>query len=275
MTAQDDAAPVPPATVPRDPPEPDAAAMGGLPLLDPAAGSRLPDLAAIAAVTSARLSLGRAGAAVPTRTELAFLLDHARARAAVWSEVDWDRLAAALEASGMASVRVASAAPDRATYVRRPDLGRRLADGTALELSSNAVALVVGDGLSATAVTLNAAALAAALSRRLGPLSPVVLAERARVALGDPIGVALGARVVVVLIGERPGLSASDSLGAYLTYAPAPGTPDSRRNCVSNIRDGGLPIERAADVIATLVAAMLSARLSGVALQPHLPALPG
>lgn len=244
--------------------------MSKVPIPDPAPGE-VPDLAGMRHLTAARIALTTGGAPVATRAEQAFLLDHARARAAVWSTVDWDTVSRTLAAAGLHAMRVASAAHDRATYVRRPDLGRRLAEGVRIDASPADVGIVIADGLSATAVALNAAPLAAALAAHLGPCPcPIVCAERARVALGDPIGGALGVRVLVMLIGERPGLSASDSLGAYITYDPRPGTPDSRRNCISNIRAGGLPIAEAADQIVRLVRAMLAARLSGVALQPHL-----
>ncbi|SKA24257.1 ethanolamine ammonia-lyase subunit EutC [Consotaella salsifontis] len=240
------------------------------------------DIGAFRELTEARIALGRPGAALPTKAEQTFLLDHARARAAVWSEVDWTRISAALNASELPSLPVASAAADRQIYVRRPDLGRQLcAEGAeALDRLAGSfkvapdITIVIGDGLSATAVDFNAAPLATALAERLKArgmtLAPIILAERARVALGDPIGKALGAKVVVILIGERPGLSAADSLGAYLTFAPEPGTPDSRRNCLSNIREGGLTIERAAASIADLCAGMIKAGLSGVGLQAAL-----
>ncbi len=163
---------------------------------------------------------------------------------------------------------------DRAEYLRRPDLGRRLSEAGRARLAEAPqgadLAIVIADGLSATAVTLNAGPLALRVAERARArgwrLAPVVLAQQARVALGDEAGAALGARVVVLLVGERPGLSAADSLGAYLTHAPEPGTPDSRRNCISNIREGGLPIEEAARQIEDLVARMLAQGRSGVTL---------
>jgi len=231
-------------------------------------------------LTQARIALGRPGASVPTSAEQRFLMDHARARAAVWTEVDFDALAAKLREAGLEAVRVASRAKDRAEYVRRPDLGRRLSpDGAeALSPGDAEVALVVADGLSASAVEINALPLTLELSARLRKegvsLAPVILAENGRVAIGDPVGERLAAKVSVVLIGERPGLSAADSLGAYLTFDPKPGTPDSRRNCISNIRAGGLSVERAAEAITRLVAAMLKAKASGVALSAMEGALP-
>ena len=237
------------------------------------------------ALTAARVGLGRFGAGLPTKAQLAFRMDHARAREAVWSLVDRSSLAARLQLVGLHTVEVESLADDRSIYVRRPDLGRRisaLSQDRLLAIRSNAraafdVAVVVADGLSSSAVELNAAPLVEALAVRFRAMSlalaPVVLAANARVALADPVGEALGAAVSVMLIGERPGLSAADGLGAYVTYGPTPGTPDSRRNCISNIRDGGLQIGPAADAVARLVNEMLRARMSGVALNDALGGL--
>jgi ethanolamine ammonia-lyase large subunit/ethanolamine ammonia-lyase small subunit len=225
-----------------------------------------PPLKSLAALTQARVALGRAGAGQPTRAAQAFALDHARAREAVWSAMECDTLERALP--DVRTIRLHSAAADRAEYLRRPDLGRRLGPDAAAALAGAGgadVAIVVADGLSATAVNLNAAPVVRALLARLAQTrltaGPVILAEQARVALGD------AAATVVVLIGERPGLSSADSLGAYVTWAPAPGTPDSRRNCVSNIRDGGLPPDAAAEQIAALLSDMRRTGQSGVALK--------
>ncbi|WP_279480433.1 ethanolamine ammonia-lyase subunit EutC [Aureimonas sp. SK2] len=225
-------------------------------------------------LTGARVALGAAGAGVPTSAQQRFLLDHARAREAVWTEVDWPAVRGLLDGGGLASVEAESRVRDRAEYLRRPDLGRRLSEAARERLRGEEqgadLAVVIADGLSATAVTLNAAPLALRIAERAGArgwrLAPVVLARQARVALGDEAGAALGAKVVVLLVGERPGLSAADSLGAYLTHAPEPGTPDSRRNCISNIREGGLPVESAARQIEDLVARMLRQGRSGVTL---------
>jgi ethanolamine ammonia-lyase small subunit len=233
-----------------------------------------PRLAELRRFADARIALGRAGAGLPTAAHLRFTLDHARARDAVWSALDPTPLHRLADDLDMPLAAVRSRAADRAAYVRRPDLGRRLdpASATALEplIREADVALVVGDGLSATAVNLNAQPLLAELvpilraeGRRVAGL---VMAQQARVALGDDVARALDAKVVVVLIGERPGLSAADSLGAYLTFEATPGTPDSRRNCVSNIRTGGLPPADAARRLAWLIGAMLAQRRSGVAL---------
>ncbi|WJH41091.1 ethanolamine ammonia-lyase subunit EutC [Aliirhizobium terrae] len=228
-------------------------------------------------MTDARVSLGRHGAGLPTRAQLSFLLDHARAREAVWTSVDRAGLEERLAAGGFTTVHVESEAGDRSTYVRRPDLGRLLGQNSTKTLTALAagetfdVAIVVADGLSSSAVDLNAVPLIEALAPKLTAvglvLAPIVLAAQARVALGDPVGHALGAKLAIVLVGERPGLSAADSLGAYITYGPKPGNPDSGRNCVSNIRDGGLPIAEAATIIAALVKDMTRTGVSGVALK--------
>ncbi|MCK1738104.1 ethanolamine ammonia-lyase subunit EutC [Bradyrhizobium sp. 138] len=229
--------------------------------------------------TPARVALGRSGASVPTKALLDFTLDHARARDAVHAAFDAPRLLADLGALGLAVAEVRSQAIDRRDYLRRPDLGRRLEPGSAELLARAAsapcqLALVIGDGLSAAAVHAHAVALV----RHLLPLlaeaegdgvavGHVVVASGARVALGDEIGAILGARMVVTLIGERPGLSAPDSLGAYLTFAPKPGRTDAERNCVSNIHHAGLSYDEAAFKIAWLVREGLARQVSGVALK--------
>jgi ethanolamine ammonia-lyase small subunit len=206
-------------------------------------------------LTQARVGLGRVGHGVPTAALLDFQLAAARARDAVNAVLDVEALAAALD---QPATVVASAAPDHATFLQRPDLGRRLnpADRALLEPSAWDLAIVIGDGLSARAVAAHAAPVVRALNGRLPgwSIAPPVIARRARVALGDEIGAALGARLVVVLIGERPGMSAPDSLGAYLTFGPRPGCADAMRNCISNIRPPqGLGHAEAADRIAWLL----------------------
>lgn len=247
------------------------------PSLVPAPGSIHP----LRRFTDARVALGRAGTSLPTRAHLDFLHDHARARDAVWATPDLDGLGSRLESAGMPVVRLRSAAPDRAVYLRRPDLGRRLADEDAGRLRGLAVpdgaggerprvGIVVVDGLSAMAIDANAAPVVIGLGQALRDqrveLAPVALVEQGRVAVGDAVGEALGLALVIVLIGERPGLSAADSLGCYVTWAPRPGTLDSARNCISNIRLGGLDPEQAVVRIADLVRGIWRARVSGVAL---------
>jgi ethanolamine ammonia-lyase small subunit len=232
--------------------------------------------AALAALTPARIALGRAGASLPTREVLAFALDHARARDAVHTPFDAGAVAAQLEALGLESLQVESAAADRATYLRRPDLGRRLPPESRAKLEQAPrrdpdVLVVVADGLSSTAVHAHAAPLLAALAPHIQTqswrLGPVILAHQARVALGDEIGALLGARLVVLLVGERPGLSSADSLGAYLTFAPRVGRSDAERNCISNIRPAGLGYDEAAARIAWHVGEALRRGYSGVALK--------
>lgn len=239
----------------------------------------LPDLGArwaeLARLTPARIGLGRSGSCLPTRELLRFGLAHARARDAVHAPFSPDAIATELAALGLSPIAIASAAPSRAAYLRRPDLGRIVPTQTLATLTARAgvfdLAIVVADGLSAAAVHRNAAGLIAALlpllARRGLALAPVAIASQARVALGDAVAAALGARAVLVLIGERPGLSAPDSLGAYLTFAPREGTTDAMRNCVSNIRPEGLPHEPAAFRIDWLTGQALRRGLTGVDLK--------
>jgi ethanolamine ammonia-lyase small subunit len=228
-------------------------------------------------LTPARVALGRSGASVPTRALLDFTLDHARARDAVHAVLDAPLLVADLRALGLVVTEAKSQAVDRRDYLRRPDLGRRLDAESVEALARSAsepcpLAVVIGDGLSAAAVHAHAAALVMRLLPLLAAgddvaIGHVVVASGARVALGDEIGAILGARMVVMLIGERPGLSAPDSLGAYLTFAPKPGRTDAERNCVSNIHKAGLSYDEAAFKIAWLVREGLAREVTGVALK--------
>ncbi|MCT9076955.1 ethanolamine ammonia-lyase subunit EutC [Streptomyces fulvoviolaceus] len=221
--------------------------------------------------TQARIGLGRSGSALPTRHRLELQAAHAAARDAVHSPFDPDAVAAGL--TGMPTVRVRSAAPDRLTYLQRPDLGRRLdaTDRAHLPVGEWDVVFVVADGLSSRAVHEHAAAVVRQAAARLPEwsIAPVVLAEQARVALGDDIAAAMGAGMVVVLVGERPGMSAADSLGAYLTYRPVPGvTTDADRNCLSNIRPPlGLTYEGAAAKLVALMGRARELGVTGVALK--------
>ena len=231
--------------------------------------------AVLRSATRARVALGRAGDALPTARELEFRAAHAAARDAVHQPLDPAVVRAALP--DVELLEVHSAAPDRATYLQRPDLGRQLAAGTELPRSGADLAVVLADGLSPRAVHEHAAGLVTALLERLPgwSVAPLVLAHQARVALGDAVGEALGARAVVVLIGERPGLSSADSLGVYLTWAPRPGRADSERNCVSNVRPPhGLSYAQAADTVAALLGAARELGASGVVLKDEGPALP-
>jgi ethanolamine ammonia-lyase small subunit len=228
-------------------------------------------------LTPARVGLGRSGASLPTKALLAFTLDHARARDAVHAAFDVSAVTQGLNDLGLAAFDVASCALDRKEYLRRPDLGRKLDPASQHVLASRKtaapcrLAIVIGDGLSPSAVHAHAIELVRNLMPRLAAdgieIGPAVVASGARVALGDEIGAALGAQMVVMLIGERPGLSASDSLGAYLTFAPRIGLTDAERNCVSNIHRAGLGYDEAALRIAWLVREGLIRKISGVALK--------
>jgi ethanolamine ammonia-lyase small subunit len=235
--------------------------------------------------TPARIALGRAGTSLPTSEVLRFAAAHAQARDAVQVPLDEDVLERALRSRGHEVVHARSRAVDRADYLLRPDHGRALdaASRDALQAwregadASRAidVAVVVGDGLSAQAAQRHAPEVIEALVRGLwfedaGPsvtLGPIVVARLARVALADEIGAVLGARVSLILLGERPGLAAPDSLGAYLTWAPTPGRLDAERNCVSNIRPEGQPPAAAAARLAWLVREALRRGVTGVSLK--------
>ncbi len=229
--------------------------------------------------TPARIGLARAGDAMRTDALLDFQLAHARARDAIHGQVDFAGLAARI---GRPARRVRSAAADRATYIRRPDLGRRLdAAGRALLAADRReagwdVVFVVGDGLSAAAIEDHAAAMLEAAFGVAGGLSvaPVVLAEQARVALSDEIGAALNARLAVMLIGERPGLSVRNSLGIYLTFGPRPGRSDGERNCISNIHAAGLDYAGAARKLGWLMREALRLEGTGVFLKEDAARLP-
>jgi ethanolamine ammonia-lyase small subunit len=221
--------------------------------------------------TAARIGLGRVGASMPTDELLRFGLAHAQARDAVHGALDAAALARDLAAQGFSTLEVHSMAPDRETYLLRPDLGRRL-DQASLRLLQGApraeVALVIADGLSAQAAQQHAPALARLLRDALGGWAwPVVIARQGRVALGDDIGAALGARLAVVLLGERPGLSSPDSLGIYLTWSPRPGRMDSERNCISNVRPAGLDYAAAARKLHFLMTQSMLRQTSGVMLK--------
>jgi ethanolamine ammonia-lyase small subunit len=217
--------------------------------------------------TKARIGLGRSGDALPTAPLLEFQAAHSRARDAVHGAADFAALAAALQPHP--TVHVHSQAPDRATYLRRPDLGRKLDRASVLQPGDYDLALVIADGLSARAVDSHAAIVARLCLEKLPDwrIAPVVLAEQARVALGDEIGETLNAAAVAVLIGERPGLSVADSLGIYLTWAPRSGRADSERNCISNIHAAGMSHAAAADLLVWLLHEARRRRISGINLK--------
>jgi len=227
------------------------------------------------ALTPARVGLGRTGDSQLTSDQLAFQLAHAQARDAVHAGLNIQSLAVQIASLNQmrTPLLLKSAAPDRATYLQRPDLGRRLSAESNAQLTSGPynLALVICDGLSALAVERNAAPLIEALLPQLCSLTiaPISIVEQGRVAIGDEIGVALGAELVVVLIGERPGLSSFDSLGAYITWQPLPGRTDAERNCISNIRDEGLSATQAAAQITYYIHAARKLQLTGIALKEN------
>jgi len=250
-----------------------------------------PALAArLRALTPARVGLGRTGTSLETRDLLDFQRCHAQARDAIHSRLEAATLAAALsKITGAEVLRLHSAAPDRATYLQRPDLGRTL-DETSRNLltrhtapdhaandqpGSSTLALIVADGLSALAVERHASPLIKELLLRIDAwiLAPLCVVEQARVAIGDEIGHSLAAQISVVLIGERPGLSSPDSLGAYITWAPRSGRTDADRNCISNIRAEGLSYAHAAAQLGYYLTEARRRQLTGVALKQQSHAL--
>ena len=241
-------------------------------------------------LTPARIALGRAGSSLPTAPQLAFQLAHARARDAVHRSLDVGTLHQALAERGWNPLHLHSAAPDRHTYLQRPDLGRQLdtpSRQTLLACRDAAsvpydVAFVIADGLSARAVQEQAPAFLELLVPQLTApalpsgtawqIAPLAVVEQGRVAVGDEVGSLLGATLVAVLIGERPGLSASDSMGIYLSYGPRTGLTDAQRNCISNIRPAGLSLPQAAATLHYLLHAARTQRFTGVALKDESPA---
>lgn len=253
------------------------------------------------AFTDARIALGRAGVSLPTRAQLAFQFAHAQARDAVHLALDADAVLDALRGLGHDTLRLHSAAADRHVYLQRPDLGRRLDDASreclrawrcAAALPPGAetpgpdardaahpvagarpfdVAFVVADGLSPLAIGRHAVPFLQALLPRLQGegwrIAPLTVAEQARVALADEVGELLGARLSVILIGERPGLSSPDSMGLYMTWMPRAGLTDAHRNCISNVRASGLPYDEAARRLHGLMARARDRQVSGVSLK--------
>jgi ethanolamine ammonia-lyase small subunit len=224
--------------------------------------------------TSARIGLGRAGASMPTQTNLDFQRDHAQARDAIHAALDVIGLETQLQQAGFRVIQAWSMARERREYLCRPDLGRSIAPECVEDLRSakkveGLLTVVVADGLSSIAAETSAVALLRSLRERLGNwvLDDVVIATQARVALADGVGELRGAEAVLMLIGERPGLSSPDSLGAYLTYQPRVGRTDAERNCVSNIRPRGLATEEAASRLVRLLNGARALKASGVALK--------
>nr|WP_310053022.1 ethanolamine ammonia-lyase subunit EutC [Pseudomonas fluorescens] len=230
-------------------------------------------------LTPARIALGRTGTSLPTRAQLDFQFAHAQARDAVHLAFDHAEISSQLSERGRETLLLHSAAPDRDSYLQRPDLGRKLNDESAQALRDYASAhpggvdlvIVVADGLSALAVHRHTLPFLTRLEEQMSgdgwSVAPVVLVEQGRVAIGDEIGQLLGAKMLVMLIGERPGLSSPDSLGLYFTYAPKVGLTDAYRNCISNVRLEGLSYGMAAHRLLYLMREACRRQLSGVNLK--------
>ncbi|WP_338522529.1 ethanolamine ammonia-lyase subunit EutC [Pseudomonas batumici] len=234
---------------------------------------------ALRRLTPARIALGRSGTSLPTGAQLDFQFAHAQARDAVHLPFDHAGLSTQLAERGRASLLLHSAAEDRHSYLQRPDLGRKLNAASAQLLKEHAtahpggvdLAIVVADGLSALAVHRHTLPFLARLEEQIQAegwsLSPVILVEQGRVAVADEIGELLGAKMTVILIGERPGLSSPDSLGLYFTYNPKVGLTDAYRNCISNVRLEGMSYGMAAHKLLYLMKEACRRQLSGVNLK--------
>lgn len=236
--------------------------------------------AALRRLTPARIALGRAGTSLPTSAQLDFQFAHAQARDAVHFPLATAELAQRVEASGQRAITLHSAAADRHVYLQRPDLGRRLDDASAQALQAYSascdgkgfdLAVVIADGLSSLAVERHALPMLARITEQATQegwsLAPVALVEQGRVAVADEVAQQLQARMVVILIGERPGLSSPDSLGLYFTYQPRVGLTDAARNCISNVRLEGLSYATAAHKLSYLMREACKRQLSGVKLK--------
>lgn len=229
------------------------------------------------AFTPARVGLGRVGHAMPLKAFQEFKLAHAHARDAVYSELNVEDLALDLQQFDLPILHLHSAAAYREQYLQRPDLGRQLDEGSAEEVknyhSPCDIAIIIADGLSATAVNNNTIKLLQLVVPMLVSakiqLAPLTLVKQGRVAIGDEIAHALGVKLSLILIGERPGLSAADSMGAYITYAPRPGLTDESRNCISNIRPQGLSSTLAARKIFYMIQEAFKSKLSGIGLKDN------
>jgi ethanolamine ammonia-lyase small subunit len=241
---------------------------------DPSQGSSRQSWVALRRYTPARIAIGRVGCGLPIKAHLEFQAAHARARDAVQASLEVDDFAKLLTACGWSVCTVRSAASNRQVFLRQPNLGRLLSPESKVELSEPMIApdvvIVIGDGLSSLAVERHAIPVLKCLWPRLQDLGyrlgPIVVATQARVGLADHIGELLQAKISVMMIGERPGLSAADSLGLYLTYEPRIGRVDSERNCISNVRDEGMTAENGAAAAVNLINSMFVHRASGVSL---------
>jgi len=229
--------------------------------------------------TDARIALGRSGGSLPLRESLSFRLDHARARDAVHSPFQAEELIRELETDGLECLELHSAVSSRDEYLTRPDKGRCLSEKSKARLKEYPhkgfdICLAVSDGLSSRAVHENAAPFINTFAETLAStsltLSPVNVVRNGRVAVADEVGQLLGARLSVILIGERPGLSSPDSMGIYLTWTPQPGTTDEARNCISNIRKAGLSVPEAVRKLAYLIEEAFRIQGSGVELKDRM-----
>jgi ethanolamine ammonia-lyase small subunit len=227
--------------------------------------------------TAARIGIGRSGTSIPTKQSLAFKLAHAHARDAVYSRLDIDGLSVNIKQFNLPVIVLHSKAGNRAEYLQRPDLGRKLKKSSANQLKEYAgdyeVSIIIADGLSAAAINENVINLLKYLIPLLVAaklkLAPICFIEQGRVAVSDKVAYLLNAKLSIILIGERPGLSSADSIGAYLTYAPKPSLTDESRNCISNIRPQGLAFKPAAEKLFYLVQEAFRMKLSGVGLKDN------
>lgn len=229
--------------------------------------------------TDARIALGRAGCSIPTHAMLEFQLAHAQARDAVYQALDVDALTSNLAENGLYSIHVQSLATDKEIYLKRPDLGRLLDDESKQKIANDQytrnenfdVCIVIGDGLSSFAIEENAVTFINALKEQIveekWTLAPIVIATGSRVALGDQVAELLNAKMLVMLIGERPGLSSPDSMGIYYTWDAKTGCADSKRNCISNVRPAGLSINIAIQRLMNLMRNSKQLGYSGVKLK--------
>ncbi|HTE26720.1 ethanolamine ammonia-lyase subunit EutC [Flavitalea sp.] len=227
--------------------------------------------------TDARIALGRTGSSIPMQKEFEFKLAYAHARDAVHSNMDTESLINGLQRFAVPILTLASQVSSRQLYLQRPDLGRLLDEESEKKVadfsSPNDLALIIADGLSATAINHNLLPLLDILlpglkSAGLKP-GPVSIVKQGRVAICDPVAYGLQSKITLMLIGERPGLSAADSIGAYITYDPRPGLTDESRNCVSNIRPRGLSFEKASEKILYIIGEAMKRKLSGTSLKDN------
>jgi ethanolamine ammonia-lyase small subunit len=245
-------------------------------------GNQLPDnidtWASLREFTAARIAIGRTGNSIPMNQLLDFKLAHAHARDAVYSELDIDGITDSIKQFKLPVFYLQSKATNRAQYLTRPDFGRTLNDESVAELTTyngleTDVAIIIADGLSAMAVNQFAVVMLQYLVPKLIDaglkLAPITLVEQGRVAIADEIGYAFNTNLSLILIGERPGLSSPDSMGAYLTFKPKHGLTDESRNCISNIRPEGLHPAAAADKIFYLITEALKRKLTGVDLKDN------